>query len=63
MREISTGEITKNVKEMCIEANLTLTEDVKGRLYQAEAEEKKDLGKQILGQLKENLHTEFVQQL
>ena len=55
MREISTGEITKNVKEMCIEANLTLTEDVKGRLYQAEAEEKKDLGKQILGQLKENL--------
>lgn len=55
MREISTGEITKNVKEMCIEANLTLTEDVKGRLYQAEAEERKDLGKQILGQLKENL--------
>lgn len=55
MREISTGEITKNIKEMCIEANLTLTEDVKGRLYQAEAEEKKDLGKQILGQLKENL--------
>ena len=55
MREISTGEITKNIKEMCIEANLTLTEDVKGRLYQAEAEERKDLGKQILGQLKENL--------
>ena len=55
MREISTGEIIKNVKEMCIEANLTLTEDVKGRLYQAEVEERKDLGKQILGQLKENL--------
>ena len=29
MREISTDVITENIKEMCIEANLTLTEDVK----------------------------------
>lgn len=55
MREISTDVITKNIKEMCIEANLTLTEDVKEKLYQMEGEETKKLGKQILGQLKENL--------
>lgn len=55
MREISTDVITKNIKEMCIEANLTLTEDVRGKLDQMEGEESKKLGKQILGQLKENL--------
>lgn len=55
MRAISTGEVTRNIKEMCIEANLTLTDDVRDRLYQAEAEETAGLGKQILGQLKENL--------
>ena len=55
MREISTDVITKNIKEMCIEANLTLTEDVKGKLDQMEGEETEKLGKQILGQLQENL--------
>lgn len=55
MREISTDVITENIKEMCIEANLTLTEDVKGRLDQMEGEEKAKLGRQILGQLQENL--------
>lgn len=55
MREISTDVITKNIKEMCIEANLILTDDVKGTLYQMETEETRELGKQILGQLKENL--------
>ncbi len=55
MREISTDVITENIKEMCIEANLTLTEDVKGKLDQMEEEETEKLGKQILGQLQENL--------
>lgn len=55
MRNISTDEITKNVKEMCIEANLILSQDVKEQLYRAADTETKDLGKQILGQLKENL--------
>lgn len=55
MREISTDMITKNIKEMCIEANLTLTEDVKGKLDQMEGKETEKLGKQILGQLQENL--------
>lgn len=55
MRTISTKEITKNIKEMCIEANLELSQDVKEKLYDAAQKETKELGKQILGQLKENL--------
>ena len=55
MRTISTKEITKNIKEMCIEANLELSQDVKEKLCDAAQKETKELGKQILGQLKENL--------
>ena len=55
MREINVSEITKNVKEMCIEANHFLSEDMKEALYSFEEKENSILGKQILGQLKENL--------
>lgn len=55
MKNISVEEIIKNIKEMCIEANLRLSEDVKDRLFQAADAEEKPLGKQILEQLKENL--------
>ena len=55
MREINVSEITKNVKEMCIEANHFLSEDMKEALYSFEEKETSLLGKQIMGQLKENL--------
>lgn len=55
MRTIRTSVITENVKEMCIEANHFLSEDMKECLFNAVDEEKAALGKQILGQLKENL--------
>ena len=55
MRVISTEEITKNVKEMCIEANYELSSDVKKALYDNADKETNQLGKQILAQLKENL--------
>ena len=55
MRVISTEEITKNVKEMCIEANYELSLDVKKALYDNADKETSQLGKQILAQLKENL--------
>ena len=55
MRVISTEEITKNVKEMCIEANYELSSDVKKALYDNADKETSQLGKQILAQLKENL--------
>lgn len=55
MRTIQTSVITENIKEMCIEANHFLSEDMKERLNQAAQEEKSPLGKQILCQLQENL--------
>lgn len=55
MREINVQEITKNIREMCIEANHFLSEDMKEVFEKAVNSEKSPLGCQILGQLKENL--------
>lgn len=55
MRTIHTDEITDNIWEMCIEANLHLASDVKNRIDQAQKSEKSPLGVQILGQLEENM--------
>ena len=55
IRTIQVGEITRNMKEMCIEANHFLSEDMDCALKNAEQTEKAPLGKQILGQLQENL--------
>lgn len=55
MRIISVEEITKNIKEMCIEANYNLSCDVKNAIYQNADLESNQLGKQILSQLKENM--------
>lgn len=55
MRTITTDTIIQNIKEMCIEANYSLTSDVKDKLYRAAEEENSPLGRQILSQLKENL--------
>lgn len=55
MRVISTDIITENIKEMCIEANYMLSEDVKGRILKAAKDESNELGKKILSQLEENM--------
>lgn len=55
MRTVHVDEIIKNVKEMCIEANHFLSEDVDAALSCAQKSEKSPLGKQILNQLRENL--------
>ncbi len=55
MREINVNEITKNIKEMCIEANYFLSDDVKGRIVAAADGETGEIGKKILEQLKENM--------
>lgn len=53
MRRIRVEEIVSNIKEMCIEANHYLTEDMKLALKEAEGTERSPLGKQILHQLEE----------
>ena len=55
IRTIDVREISKNIKEMCIEANHYLSKDMDTAMKQAEQDEKSPLGKQILGQLQENL--------
>ncbi len=55
IRTISSEEITRNIKEMCIEANHSLTEDMKNALKNAVVIEKSEVGKKILNQLQDNL--------
>ena len=55
MRTVKVQDITAHIKEMCIEANHFLTEDMKCALNRAAQTEKTVLGQQILGQLQENL--------
>lgn len=55
MRTVQVSEITKNIKEMCIEANHFLSEDMKNVMHHAGETEEAPLGRQILGQLEENL--------
>ena len=55
MRRINVETITQNIKEMCIEANHFLSPDMKKVFDEAAASEESPLGRQILGQLEENL--------
>lgn len=55
MKSIQVSEITKAVREMCMEVNHHLSPDMKQRLDEACASEESPLGRQILGQLQDNL--------
>lgn len=55
LRTVNVKEITAAIKEMCIEANQFLSEDMVARMKKAVDEEEAPLGKQILTQLQENL--------
>ena len=55
MRTIHTDQIIKTIRQMCIDANLRLSEDVKGAICGAIQTEKSPLGRQILEQLEENM--------
>lgn len=55
MRNVHVSEITRNIKEMCIEANHFLSEDMSTAMKNAVQTEESPLGKQILNQLQENL--------
>ena len=55
MRAIQVNEITRNIKEMCIEANHFLSADMEKTMKNAVQCEESPLGRQILEQLQENL--------
>ena len=55
LRTVNVKEVTAAIKEMCIEANHFLSEDMAARMKKAVEDEQSPLGKQILTQLQENL--------
>lgn len=55
IREVNVAEITRNIKEMCIEANHYLSPDMDRMMKKAKEEEKSEIGKKVLNQLQENL--------
>ena len=63
MRTIHTDEIIQTIKEMCIEANITLSKDVKMAITNAMQKEESVLGKQILEQLEKNMEISKEEQI
>ena len=55
MRTINVADVTQSVREMCIEANHFLAEDMDKAMKKAAEEERAPLGRQILCQLQDNL--------
>ena len=55
MRHIHIEEITGNIKEMCIEANYYLSNDMDMAMKKAVDTEQSEIGKKILNQLQDNL--------
>lgn len=55
IRTVHVDNLTKNIKEMCIEVNHVLSKDMKEALDTSARTEKSPLGRQILCQLQENL--------
>ena len=55
IRTLNVEEISKNIKEMCIEANHFLSKDMDIAMKNAVSTEKSPLGKKILSQLQDNL--------
>lgn len=55
MKTVQVSHVTETIRQMCIEANYVLSEDMKQVFDRAAEQEKSVLGRQVLNQLKENL--------
>ena len=44
MRTIQTNEITQNIKEMCMQVNTNLSDDVKTALLSSQEKEESEIG-------------------
>lgn len=55
MRTINTDKITETIKEMCMQVNVCLSDDVKEALLSGKEKEESPIGRQILNQLEENM--------
>ena len=55
MRTIEVSQVTQAIRDMCIEANHFLSEDMREAFEKAVKQEESPVGKKVLGQLEENL--------
>lgn len=55
MREVNVDKVSEVIKEMCISVNHFLSDDMKNAYNNAMETETSEIGKKIIGQLKENL--------
>lgn len=55
MRSIHTDQIISEIREMCIDANLVLSEDMKQAISDGARDEQSPVGQRIFGQLEENM--------
>lgn len=56
MRVINTSEIINQIRDMCMQVNVQLSDDVKTAILSGKEKEESPLGCQILGQLEENMN-------
>lgn len=63
IREIEVSEITRSIREMCIQANYFLSEDMACAMKEAAPKEQGALGREILRQLEENLEIAAAEQI
>src|SRR5919202_1738159 len=55
MREIHIDQVADKVRELCLEANYVMGEDVRHALAVAQTREVSPLGREVLGQILENM--------
>ncbi len=55
MREIHVSEITEAIRKLCLEANYVMGDDVRQALSMAQMREVSPLGREVLGQILENM--------
>ncbi len=55
MREIHVSEITEAIRKLCLEANYVMGDDVRQALSVAQTREVSPLGREVLGQILENM--------
>ena len=55
IRTVDVAEVTRHIREMCIEANHFLSPDMESAMRRASETERAPLGRQILAQLQDNL--------
>ena len=63
MRTIQTSDIIRNIKEMCMAVNTELSPDVREAVVSAKQREESEIGRQILGQLEENMEIARTEQI